>query len=96
VRPPYRGVTVGRSRGVTLAARSSYIRGDVNAILNALIREGVIASFETSFDSKANATKPVHIVVTVDSATAPDAAKRAVMHALDRFSSRVRVTVKAG
>ena len=79
-----------------MASGSQRVRGDVNANLNGLVRQGVIAGFETSFGSKANVTKAVHIALTLDSATAPDAAKRAVIHALDRFSDIVRVTVKAG
>ena len=50
------------------------IRGDVNIILNRLIREGVIAGFVTTFDSKDPRTRRVRIAVTVDSATDPDAA----------------------
>jgi hypothetical protein len=68
----------------------------VNVILNGLVRQGVIAGFTTGFERRADMTKPVHVAVTLDSATSPDAAERAVMHALARFSSRIRVTLKAG
>ena len=44
------------------------IRGDVNAILNGLIREGVITSFQTNFDSLSGALAP-HIMVTADVVT---------------------------
>lgn len=71
------------------------IRGEVNAILNGLISEGVIASFETSFDTKAALVRRVRITV-VASTNRPDAVERAVRNALDRFSDQVSVTVKAG
>ena len=44
------------------------IRGDVNAILNGLIREGLITSFKTNFDSVSGAIAP-HIMVTADVVT---------------------------
>jgi DNA-binding XRE family transcriptional regulator len=43
-------------------------RGDVNAILSALIREGVITSFKTNFDTLSGALAP-HIMVTADVVT---------------------------
>ena len=44
------------------------IRGDVDAILNGLIRDGVITSFRTNFDSLSGALAP-HIMVTADVVT---------------------------
>jgi hypothetical protein len=41
------------------------LRGNVNAILNGLIREGVITAFETNFDS-ATALGILHIAVSAD------------------------------
>jgi hypothetical protein len=72
------------------------IRGDVNVILNGLIRDGVIAAFETSFDKLKTTTKRVSIRVVAPSTNNPDAVKRAVVAALGRFAADVSVTVKAG
>ena len=44
------------------------VRGDVNAILNSLVEEGVITSFRTNFDSLSGALAP-HIMVTADVVT---------------------------
>ena len=79
-----------------MAPTRQFNQGDVSVILNGLVRDGVIAGFETSFSKDDPRTRRVRIEVTVDSATAPDAAKRAVEHALDRFSVMVSATVKAG
>ena len=42
------------------------IRGDVNAILNGLIREGLIASFETNFDNPLSTPFGLHVRVATD------------------------------
>ena len=42
------------------------LRGDVNAILNGLIREGVITGFETNFDNPASIALALHVRVTVN------------------------------
>src|SRR5215203_885952 len=44
---------------------SRSVRGDVNAILNGMIRDGVITSFETTFDNPTVAFAP-HIRVAAD------------------------------
>ena len=75
--------------------RQGTLRGNLNLILNGLIRDGVIASFETSFGEKAS-TKPVRITVVAPSANSPEAVKHAVTTALNRFAKDVSVTVKAG
>ena len=76
--------------------RQGSFRGDMNAILNGLVREGVIAAFETSFE-QLNATKlPVRITVVAPSANSPEAVKHAVITALNRFGDEVSVMVKAG
>src|SRR5215204_1093898 len=46
------------------------LRGNANAVLNGLIREGVITSFETNFDS-ASALGILHIAVSADLITDP-------------------------
>ena len=46
------------------------IRGAVNVILNGLVQDGVINSFETNFDS-ASALGILHIAVTADLITDP-------------------------
>ena len=45
---------------------SRYVRGDVNAILNGLIREGVITSFETNFDNPLSTPFGLHVRVATD------------------------------
>lgn len=77
------------------APRERPIRGDVNVILNGLLREGVIAGFETSFDKEAPA-KRVGITVVAGTAMSPKAVEKAIRAALDRFSDQVSVTVKPG
>lgn len=49
----------------------SSIRGDVNAILNGLIREGVITGFETNFGTPLAAALALHVRVTADLITDP-------------------------
>lgn len=63
----------------------SVFRGDVNVILNRLVRDGIIAGFQTSFDKLKPTTKCVGIAVRV-----------AVRDALGRFADQVQVTVKGG
>ncbi len=75
---------------------SRRVRGDVNAILNRLIRDGVIAAFETKQDSTSALVSRLRIFVVPGSATDPNAAKRAVTTALENFSDLVSVRVKAG
>ena len=70
------------------------IRGDVNVILNGLVRDGVIAGFETSFDKLT--TRRVRITVVAPSANSPEAVERAVTTALDRYAHDVNVEVKTG
>ena len=72
------------------------MRGDVNAILNRLMREGVIAAFDTKQDSNYALARRLRVFVVPGSATDPDAAKRTVMTALEGFSDQVSVRVKAG
>lgn len=47
---------------------SRSVRGDVNAILNRMIRDGVITSFETNFDTLSVALAP-HVKVTANMVT---------------------------
>ena len=72
------------------------VRGHVNGILDQLIRDGVIAGFETKQDSPLALVSRLRIFVVPGSGTNPDAAKRAVMAALEGFSDQVSVRVKAG
>ena len=71
-------------------------RGDVNIILNRLVREGVIAAFQTRLDSPFALVRRLHVFVVPGSAMDPTAAKRAVMRALEDCSDLVSVRVKAG
>ena len=68
----------------------------MNVILNGLVREGVIAGFETSFEKLKATKKPVRITIVATSANSPESVKHAVATALDRFAQDVSVTVKAG
>ena len=70
------------------------LRGDVNAILNGLVREGVISAFQTNFGTPAEAYG-VHVIVTPASATDREGVRRTVAQALDSLSEQVTVTVKA-
>ncbi len=70
------------------------LRGDVNAILNRLVREGVISAFQSNFGTPAEAYG-VHIIITPASATDREAARRTVAAALDGLSEQVTITVKA-
>ena len=72
-----------------------FIRGDVNVILNRLVREGVIASFETSFRDR-EAIGRTRVTITPGSAVDAEAAKRTVTAALEHFSDAIAVRVKAG
>ena len=58
------------------------IRGDVNAILNRMIAEGVIRSFETNFDSPASAGLALHVMVRTERVIAEE----------DRRALRARIT----
>jgi hypothetical protein len=71
------------------------VRGDVNVILNRLVREGMIASFETSFDDR-ESTGRARVIITPASTVDREAVKRTVTAALKRFSGAITVTVKAG
>jgi len=70
------------------------LRGDVNAILNRLVREGVISAFQTNFGTPSEAFG-VHIIITPPSATDREAVRRTVGQALDGLSEQVTITVKA-
>ena len=72
------------------------LRGDINAVLNGLVRDGVIAAFETSFEKLKPTKLPVRITVVAPSANSPEGVKHAVTTALNRFAKDVSVTVKAG
>ena len=71
------------------------IRGDVNVILNRLVREGMIAAFDTSFGDR-EATGRVRVVITPASTVDRDAVERTVTAALEQFSGAITVTMKAG
>ena len=70
------------------------VRGDVNVILNGLVRDGVIAGFSTNFGE--NPKERAKVVVVAGSATNPKVVKLAVRTALQRFSLDVVVSVKPG
>ena len=70
-------------------------RGHVNAILDQLLGEGVIAGFETKQDSDYALVRRLRVFVVPGSNANPDAAKRTVMTALEGYSDRVSVRVKA-
>jgi hypothetical protein len=82
-------------RADDVADNRRFIRGDINVILNRLVREGVIASFDSTFDDK-EATGPARVTITPGTAVDPEAVKRTVAEALEAFSGAITVTVKAG
>ena len=65
------------------------VRGNVNAVLNGLVREGVITGFETNFDSPFATALALHVKVTTGLITDPripgydDRAVRAIRSAGD-------------
>ena len=70
------------------------LRGDVNAVLNGLVREGVTPGFQTNFDDKTN--DRITVTVVASGNTNPNVTRLAVRAALQQFAPQVRVTVKAG
>jgi hypothetical protein len=86
--------STGKKRRDDVVGRRS-VRGDVNVILNRLVREGMIASFETSFNDR-EATGRARVTITPASTVDPEAVKRTVAAALEPFSGAITVTVKAG
>ena len=70
------------------------LRGDVNAILNRLVREGVISAFQTNFGTPAEAYG-VHVIITPGSATDRERVRSIVAQALQNLSEQVTITVKA-
>jgi hypothetical protein len=71
------------------------LRGDINKVLNGLVREGVISAFQTNFDGPSEALG-VHVIVTPTSATNRDAVRKTVAQALGALAREVTVTVKPG
>src|SRR4051794_32188015 len=76
-------------RGSVAMRDSRRIRADVNAILTRLAGESVITAFGTKQDSTSAMVRRLRIFVVPGSATDPNAAKRAVLAALDAFSDLV-------
>lgn len=66
-------------------------RGDIIAVLNGLVREGVIASFETDLFDKFHRGTPPVVSVTVPDPKNPEPTLQHVRKALDPL--RIDVTV---
>ena len=66
-------------------------RGDIIAVLNRLVREGVIASFETDLFDKFHRGTPPTVSVTVPDPKNPEPTLQHVRKALDPL--RIDVTV---
>ena len=77
-----------------MASSNRSVRGDVNVILNKLVREGIIVGFSTNFDTRSTAEPEV----TVIAGTAMDHGRvqDAVCRALEPVPETIIVTVKAG
>jgi hypothetical protein len=71
------------------------LRGDINKVLNGLVREGVISAFQTNFDGPSEAFG-VHVIVTPTTATNREAVRNTVAQALGALAREVTVTVKPG
>ena len=71
------------------------LRGDINKVLNGLVRDGVIVGFQTNFGTPAE-PYGVHVIVTPAAATNREAVRHAVANALTPLSEQVTVTVKPG
>jgi hypothetical protein len=69
------------------------IRGKVNAVLNRLVRDGVIAGFRTSFGRVNEPGTPI-ITVTAPEGAAEDDVKVRVMDALADVVIGVSVTIE--
>ena len=66
-------------------------RGDIIAVLNRLVREGTIASFETDLFDKFHKGTPPTVSVTVHDPNDPDPAMQQVREALEPLGIDVRV-----
>ena len=78
------------------------VRGNVNAILNGMVRDGLITSFETNFDSPLSAPFALHVRVAASylgAGTAYDERRRElqdrIMRQLEPFVPGVIVSVRA-
>ncbi len=67
-------------------------RGDLNAVLNRLVRESVITAFRTNFSVKNNSAG-LHIAVTPNGADA-DGVKEQIHQALGPLAREVTVTIQ--
>src|SRR4051812_22816152 len=70
---------------------SRRIRGDVNVVLNRLVRDGVIADFQTTFDEESHRRR-VRIAIVPGAATNPELVRSTVKVALERFSEAVQLS----
>jgi len=71
------------------------LRGDINAVLNRLVREGVISAFETNLGARAE-PHGVRVIVTPTSASNREVVRRTVADALSAQAEHITVTVKPG
>lgn len=78
-----------------MAGTKRSLQGDINIILNGLVRDGVIAGFSTNLGENSPNECP-KITVVPSTATNPKIVKLAVRTALQQFLREVAVTVKAG
>ena len=73
-----------------------YIRGSINAVLNGLVRDGVVCGFTTDFGPHKPASEKVQITVGAGSAMDHVSVHKTVTEALDRFADVLSVRVTAG
>ena len=67
-------------------------RGDMNAILNRLVREGVLASFQTNFDGRSSSLG-IHIIVIGSAGRGAKEVRTAVTAALSPILQQEPVTI---
>jgi len=70
------------------------LRGDVNAILNKLVRDGMIVGFRTNFDLRTPAEP--ELTVFAGAALDHERVEEVVCEALEALPETIIVTVKAG
>jgi hypothetical protein len=95
-RQPANGCVVANSQGRhRLQERSrSTLRGAINVAMNGLARQGVIAGFETNFNSK-TPRDPVRITVTANHGADIPTTRAEVMKALGPAGDDVEVAVSS-
>jgi hypothetical protein len=76
-------------------ADKRYFRGNLNVVLNGLVRDGVIVGFQTA-NFESGATGDPEVTVLAGTTVDHEVVRNAVCKALEPVSETLIVTVKAG